>query len=379
MPLSRFKILHLISSGGLFGAENVLLSLSIELKKHNYETYIGLFNNLYNSHLELAKEARKNNLDVAIFPCRWRLDLRTILLIRRFIKEKNIDIVHCHGYKSNFYGLLSSLYLDVKLISTCHNWIGIGHKIRFYENLDKFVLNKFNKIIAVSSKIKKDVLISGIHPSKVSVIDNGVNIQKFNNPNDISYLKKEFNIPEDYRIIGTISRLTNEKGHHYFLEVAEEILHKFPKLKFIIVGDGPLKNSLREESKNLNIEKNAIFLGYRKDIPEILELIDIFVLPSLNEGMPMVLLEAMASKKAIIASNIGAISKLVINKHTGILVKPGDVFSLTKAVEFLLINKEKAKIMSECAFKKVANEFSIQKTRKEYLKVYRDLLSVNVG
>jgi len=379
MPLSRFRILHLISSGGLFGAENVLLSLSIELKKHNYETYIGLFNNLYNSHLELAKEARKNNLDVVIFPCRWRFDLRTILLIRRFIKEKNINIVHCHGYKSNFYGLLSSLCLDVKLISTCHNWIGIGHKMKFYENLDKFVLNKFNKIIAVSSKIKKDVLISGIRPSKVSVIDNGVNIQKFNNPNDVGYLKREFNIPKDHRIIGTISRLTNEKGHHYFLEAAKRTLHRFPKLKFVIVGDGPLKNGLREKAKNLNIEKNVIFLGYRKDIPEILELIDIFVLPSLNEGMPMVLLEAMASKKAIIASNIGAISKLIINKHTGILVKPGDVFSLTKAVEFLLINKEKAKIMSEGAFKKVANEFSIQKTRKEYLKVYRDLLSVNIG
>ena len=238
------QILHLISSGGFFGAENMLIELSKELLNTTFSPIIGVFKNLHNPHLEVAEEAKRNNFSVEIFPCKSKLNIKTILSLRRFLKQQKIDIIHTHGYKSNLYALASSFGKKAALITTCHNWLGEDPKMKFYAKLDKFLLNRFHKIIAVSDSVKQEILDHNVFPNKVLIINNGINLSRFNNTIKTDEIRTEFGIDGDCKVIGTVGRLSQEKGFLVFLQAAKIILRQYPKTVFLIVGDGPLRKDL---------------------------------------------------------------------------------------------------------------------------------------
>jgi len=374
------RVLHLISSTGFYGAENVIVSLAEQQKKQNFGVIIGVFLNTKNPDVEIAKESLKNKLKVQLFGCNGRLDLKVALEIRNFIKSNNIKILHCHGYKPNFYGILATSFLNVGLITTCHSWFVNSQKMRIYTWLDKFWIRKFDKIIAVSGGIKKELLESGTSENKILIINNGINTQNFKRA--IKDERKEMKtksqningITKNDKIVGTIGRLDIQKGQIYFLKAAKEVLKIYPNTKFLLVGDGPLKQRLEEKIKELNLENNITFTGFRADIPEILSLLDIFVLPSLKEGLPMALLEAMASKKPVIATDVGAIPKLIKNNKTGILIKPRNPQELSEAILSLLNDKEKAERLGNNGFLFVKKEFSSEKMAENHAQVYKEVL-----
>ena len=178
--MSRKKILQLRSSIGFFGAENVIAELTSELVPTEYQPIIGVFRNKKNPHLELVDFARKKNIESAIFDCQREFDLKTILSIRNFIRKNNIDIVQTHGYKSNFYALCATLFENIPLIATCHPWIKNSRRIKIYAKIDKFLLKKFDRIVAISEEVKQEISQAGIDNNKISIIDNGINIEVHN-------------------------------------------------------------------------------------------------------------------------------------------------------------------------------------------------------
>jgi len=372
--MNKKKILQLVSSSGFFGAENVIIELAKELLSTNFEPIIGVFNNTHSPHTEIVEEAKKYNLKVKIFTCNGQFDIRSVKAVGNFIKRNNIDIIHSHGYKSNFYALIANLFRNVSLITTCHLWTGGGFKNRIYESLDKLWIKRFDKIVTVSDELRTEVLNWGVSPSKVSTIDNGIDLNRFKGSFDTNNIRKKLNIASHFKVIGTIGRLDEQKGHIFLIESTIQFLKVFPDTIFLIVGDGSLKQKLQDKVVELSLENNFVFTGIRKDIPEILVAIDIFVLPSLSEGLPMVLLEAMAAKKPIIASGVGAIPKVIINNETGILIKPRDVDELTKSMIDLLRNKDKADLIAKNAYNKIVREFSSKKMVKEYIKIYDHIL-----
>lgn len=366
-------VLHLCSSLGFFGAENVIIELSKNMKYFGYDPIIGIFNNLYNSHLELALEAKKNGIKVKIFPCKRKLDFFTVKKIKSFIHKNNVSILNTHGYKSNFYGLFGSTKKTVK-VATNHNWIKSNIKAVIYCKLDSVFIKFFEKIIAVSDPIKQDMLKKGILEDKIAVVYNGIDAEKFQKTFDKKKLKAELKIPVNSKVLGTVGALINEKGHLYFIEAANKILKIYPEIKFLIVGDGCCRKKLEKKVDNLHIRKNIIFAGLRTDMPEIYSVMDVFVLPSLIEGMPMVLLEAMASVKPVIATNVGSVSKVVLDNNTGILVNPGDVESLSNAMLFMINNDEAAKEFAKNGLKKIQNDFLSEHMCKRYVEIYNCLL-----
>ncbi len=391
------RVLHLISSGGFFGAERVVVTLAREQIKQGLGAYVGVFKNYNNPHLEVAQNAHKCNLPVEIFDCKGRFDIKTILSIRYFLRENKIDIIHSHGYKSNFYGLLSSLNMGIKNVATCHTWYSISLKLKFYERVDKLLLKRFNKVIAISEELKHNIIECGISKKKILVIDNGIDIG-----NEEEYqkqgtealghkgkiepdggermakdrrvkIREEFGIRKDEKVVGIIGRLANSKGHIYFLEAAKKILTVFPNTKFLIVGDGPLMKDLKLKVGSLRLENKVIFTGIRRDIPEILDIIDVFVMSSLKEGMPIVLLEAMAARKPIVATRVGAIPEIIKDGYTGLLVEPGDEKKLADLIVGLLKDKEKASFLAQNGYEKVINEFSSKKMAEKYIKIYKSI------
>ena len=371
------KVLQLISSIGFFGAENVLAELALELAITDFQPIIGVIKNQKNPHLELVDFARKNDIESAIFEAQRQFDLKAITSIRNFIKGNNIDIVQTHGYKSNFYALFAALFENVNLLATCHPWIKTSPRGKAYAKIDKLLLKKFSRIVAISDQVKKEILDAGIPDNKILIVDNGINLHRFEEQFDTNEIRKQFGIPLTSQVIGTVGRLNVEKGHHILLEAAKIVIQKDPSAFFVIVGDGYLKKDLSRKAEELAIEDHLLLPGILKEIPKILSVFDIFVLPSLTEGLPMALLEAMAAKKPIIASEVGAIPKVIINNETGILIKSKNVEELANAITDLLGDKDKANLITKNAYNKIAQEFSSGRMAKKYIDIYKNILENN--
>jgi len=366
-------ILHLISSVGLFGAERVAIELSKSLKKtYQCEPIIGVIRNAYNPHEEILEEAKSSGINYAIFQCREQLDLKLVFSIREYIRKNKIDIIHCHGYKSNFYGLLASKG-QIPSVTTNHNWLTSHWKLKIYCILDSLWIRFFDRIVAVSKEVKKDMLRYKIPEEKIRVIDNGIALERFEKVVETKDIKNQLGFEENIRIIGTIGSLGMEKGHVYLLEAARQILDVIKGLKFLIIGDGPLRKQLEEKSEKLGIREHVIFMGRRKDIPELLMAMDIFVLPSIKEGLPVALLEAMAAKRPVIATKVGAIPKVIKNRDIGILVKPKDINELRDAVMNLINDPKRMELLAREGLNRVRMDFSADEMCKNYLKLYKGL------
>ncbi len=371
------KILQLISSYGFFGSENVVFELSRGLKSHEIENIIGVFENAHNPHIEIIHHAEKNNLKAKIFRCNGKVDFKTFHEIREFVREKQVSIIHTHGYKSNIYGFFIAKVdkKPIPIVSTCHNWIADDPKTRAYYWIDKFVLKWFDEVIAVSEGIKDELLGKGMPEDKIRLIYNGVNINKYDTYTGT--VRNELKINEKTKVIGTVARLTAEKGLSYLLEAFKKVVCFFSDSILIIVGDGPLGNELREKACELGISDKVIFTGKRTDLAQIYSTMDIFVLPSLKEGLPMVILEAMASRKPIIATNVGGIPGVIENGREGILVRPKSVEDLNKAIITLLKDHGVSRRLAYNAREKVVRQFSSEIMCNRYIEVYRELLQQN--
>jgi glycosyltransferase involved in cell wall biosynthesis len=366
------KILHLISSRGLYGAERVALDLCKSLKRYGCESIIGVIRNSHNPHLEVADEARKNGIDTVIFPCKAQLDINLIFRIRKYASKNQINLMHCHGYKSNFYGLFASPR-NIPIVATNHNWLASHWRLRAYRRFDSLLVRYFTRIIAVSDGVRKEMLRYGVPKEKVRIIDNGIDLTRFADTISPEVIREEFGIKKGVKVIGTVGNLGAEKGHVYLLQAAKGIVNNVESVKFFVVGDGPLRACLENEATQLGIRDNVIFTGFRTDIPNLLSTMDIFVLPSVIEGLPMVLLEAMAAKKAVVATRVGAIPKVVDNGN-GILVEPKDAAGLQKAIVSLLTNEEKRRKCASAGYETVRTRFSSERMSLEYIALYNELL-----
>jgi len=367
----RLNVLQLISSGGYFGGENVLAQLAGELKDSEwYRPVVGVFNNFRNSHLEIAEVCQKNNIETHILPCEGRFDLKAVMQLRRFIRQNKMDIIHSHGYKADVYSFFADYCLATVHVSTCHNWLGDEARMKFYAALDRLFLRKFDQVIAVSEGIKGKLIESGISSQKVTIIQNGISMNRFDIGQSGKDIRKELGIANGSAVVGTVGRLSSEKGHRILLMAAKTILEQVPGTLFIIVGDGPLKSKLQQEFNSSGI----VFTGIRNDVPDLYRAMDLFVLPSFTEGFPMVLLEAMASKLPIVATRVGEVPSL-INRENGILVEPGDVEGIKQAVVYFLRNRSIAKGMGQKGYQRVRDHFSSERMAGDYMDVYRSTMN----
>jgi glycosyltransferase involved in cell wall biosynthesis len=290
-------------------------------------------------------------------------------MIRRFIREKQIDILHTHGYKADSYGRLASMGLPVGLFATCHNWLGNDYRSKLYAAVDLFILRWFDRIAAVSEDIQERIIRNGIAPPKVSLIRNGISLEDFENRHSRSRLRREMGIPQDAIVVGTVGRISPEKGHRNLFLAARDIIAHHPEVFFLVVGDGPLRRELQVEFSSPAIH----FAGYRQDAPNLYQCMDIFVLPSLTEGLPLALLEAMAARLPVVATRVGEIPSLV-GPENGCLVEPGNSEDLREALLYSIRNYPASAAMGEEGYGRVKSRFSSAGMAGCYMKDYAEIL-----
>ncbi len=370
----NIRVLNLISSNGLFGAERVMLSLAENMNYDGTKSWVTAIRNSHNPHLEVIDEAVKDGSPAEIVDSEGRFDNRAVSQLKSIIKKNRINVINSHNYKANFLGLLASRKAKIPIIATNHLWTSSDFKLRLYELLDAFILNFFIKrIVAVSEDIKRDMVKRGIPASKIEVILNGIRIGATGADNND--LRKSLGISTDATIVAVVARLSPEKGHTFLLKAMSAILKQKTNVTLLIVGDGLLRNSLEQEAAQLGINGAVIFTGYREDIKKIYAAADIVVQPSLREGVPIALLEAMSFGKAIIATNVGGVPGLIKDNHTGILVNSGSAEEIYKALSALLNDSGMRKRLGDNAKELVKNKFSLDTMLEKYKNIYQEVLS----
>jgi glycosyltransferase involved in cell wall biosynthesis len=363
------KILQLISSGGFYGAESVLLNLSVELERLGHQCVAGIFENSANRNTEVGERAKQLGLKVIPVPCRGQMDWAAVGQVRNIVEQEGIEIMHAHGYKADFYALLARRKTGVPVSATCHNWLGRSFSTRLYGSLDRYLLRFFDGIAAVSKSVADQLIEAGVR-KEVRVIPNGVTSGFVENPPN---RRDEFGQAGQI-VVGSVGRLSSEKGTSFFVEAAARLCREFTNVSFVQVGDGPSREALEAQVRQLGIERQFTFAGQRQDMAQVYRSFDVFVLPSLMEGMPMALLEAMSAGLPVVATTVGAVPGVLCGSDIGHLVPPGDSEALAAGIRSFVVDRAKRESAGAGAKKRVEEHFSASAMARKYVDLYREIL-----
>lgn len=370
------KVLQLIGSSGLYGAENVVLNLSTGLKKGGVENHIGCFYYRGQDKPPVGRHAEALGFTTVYFTSKNKFDFTCIRDIAAYCWRNHISVIHSHGYKTSGMCLLIRLFYGIPYVITCHLLFPNLKRFFLYYYLEQICMVFAEKVIGVSEEIVHN-LGSGLVPkSKLQVIDNGIDTEATANITnyDPQKLRAELGFRNDSLLIGSLGRLTEQKDYKTFIVAAARILGSSKNCEFFIAGDGNLREELLQAAQQYGIEKNFHFLGYRKDTVNLLKLMDIFVLSSLDEGLPMAMLEAMAAGLPIVVTRVGGIPQVVINDHNGLVVDKGNPQQLADALAGFLQSSDKRKQIGANARKTILGKYSLDKMTEKHIALYNSLV-----
>ena len=363
----KILILEIINSLGSGGAESLLKNFVLEARKNKlFKIEIAT---LYSNAI-FKEEIKNAAIPIYDLDLKYKYDLRGILKIITLIKKRKYDIIHVHLFPSNLFAALSSLFLssDIKWVFSEHNIYNRRRSLKIFRILDIFIYSRYGKVICVSEQVKCALIKWLPHlKKKIIVIPNCVSLS------DLSgfHLFEKY----DYDIL-FVGRLTKAKGVDILLKAVRILKDKYrKKVKVAIAGDGSLKENLHNMAMELGINEEVKFLGVRKDIGKLMESSSIFVLPSRWEGLPMVILEAMSKGMSIIATKVGGIPEVIKNGKEGILISPEDPKALAQTINDLLENEELREKLSQAAYKKVRENYSIEAYSANMLDFYGSLVN----
>jgi glycosyltransferase involved in cell wall biosynthesis len=386
------KILHIITRLDMGGsAQNTLHSCKELSGKYEIVLVHGL--SLESGMTDLEKmvveeeiaEAKNQGVKVILLPSLVRSirpikDLKALFALIWLISKEKPDIVHTHSSKGGLLGRLAAKLCGVTpIIHTPHGHVFYGHFGPIASKMFLWIERIFSKftdrLVALTHGEKDDYIeMSVCSPEKLLTIHSGVDIRQFLHTNgNLAEKKRSLGLGPKETVIGFVGWLLPIKGPEYLLEAMDYIWPKQPDTTLVMIGKGDLDVDLRAEALRKNVNGNVKFLGWRQDIHELMPVFDIFVLPSLNEGMGRVLVEAMAAGKPVVASRVGGIPDLVRDGETGYLVPPADAKALSDAILKLLKNPDQAKLMGQRG-KESCRQYSLEAMIAKLDDLYSDLM-----
>ncbi len=329
---------HVITGLGYGGAEQVLLSIATHLDRSRFDmdVYCVVCGG------PLVPEFERVGCRVTILPEAYDpgrtfpYSPRQALQLAGELRRGAYDIVHTHLFPADVIGRFAAWVAGVpRIVKSLHN-MGTWKKGR-HRLLDRMLAGCTDAVICCSGHLREETLRQeGLPDRVVTTIYHGIDADRFRVPVDRARYAEEVGLRPDRRTVGTIGRLIEPKGHVHLLDAVPAVLQAHPDTQFLIVGDGPLKEALLARVRSQAWGERVRFLGARDDVPELLALMDVFVFPSLNEGLGVAAIEAMAANLAVVASDIRPISEVVVDGETGLLVPPGVPDALAGAINRLL-------------------------------------------
>ena len=361
------RILHITTHLNKGGITSYLSSLAEGLIKKGHDIFIA------SSGGEDEGEFLNNNIKLINIPIRTKKEISPSVLfsyfaLRRFLSRNNIDIIHAHTRVTQVLASLLSRKFRIPLVTTCHGFFN-----------PRWHRKKFpcwgHKTIAISRQVKKHLISEfKLSEENICLVHNGVDMDKIRvlSSEEIYKLKEEIGIEKETFVVGTAARFSSVKGLEYLVRALPEVLKTVSNVALLLIGYGKEEPKLKQIAKDLNIESKVIFFNPKKETHEYLCVMNIFVMPSIQEGLGISILEAQANKIPVIASNVGGIPDIIEDRQTGILVESKRESSIAKAILELIQNKNLYEKIRASAYEGVSSKFTlgqmVTKTEKVYIR-----------
>jgi glycosyltransferase involved in cell wall biosynthesis len=369
------------------GPEKTILFSVKEADPRSFRLHVAYLKSRDDAEFDLHERARKLGIDDFItIDETSRLDFGALRRLLRVLKEREIDILHCHCYKSDLYGLLLSRFHKMKLVTTAHGplaslryfWSAQNWRVRYlYDQLDLRLLRYFDHVLVVADSMRKTIGSYGVDRRKLTYVKNAIDSHFFRRaPERASVVRRQLQIPDDAVVIGAVGRLNAEKDYPNFFDAAKILLADRKNLYFTIAGKGPLEESLRKRVLALGMADRIRFLGHFHDIRQIYDALDVYVLSSTREGLPNTVLEAMAMEVPIVATDVDGVCEAVAHDREALLVPARNPACLADGIRCLLDNPCLRDRLRRAARQKVEQEFSFARRMRRVENIYRKVMGV---
>jgi glycosyltransferase involved in cell wall biosynthesis len=323
---------------------------------------------------QFINEAHRKNLNLVLLNQHATIDPSLLFQARKVLLETGANIVQTHGYKSNLIGFLLRRVCSHPWIGFAHGYTDDSNKIRFYNMLDRAVLGYADRVVTVSGSTKRLLVRSGVKESRISLIYNAVDPDEDKPTLDSHVVKKNYGIRVGQKVVGVVGRLNPEKGQLVFLKAFRSVLKIFPDVKALIIGDGQDRRNLEDYCKQNGMDGNVVFTGYQENMANFYQVLDILVLPSLSEGLPNAVLEAMSFGVPVVAASVGGVPEVIYDEN-GVLVPPGDHEALADRMTKLLRNDQLRQALGVKGRNSLYPNFSPSYRAQQIVELYKDLLS----
>ncbi len=370
------RVLHIISSTIFAGGEHQMLELARGLRPLGYTVELLVFyrqqRGLPSAH-PMVDVARRAGFQTDQQPDPSRLSPRMFLTLLSRLASTSYDLVHTHGYKANILGTVAAWLAGVPYVATVHLHTRDTAWLRLYQRLDLWVLRRLPRVIAVSHYLRGELIEAGLGPARVVAVHNAIDLDAFV-ARARAPLLLDMSDDQDGPIITCIARLTPQKGHADLLAAAPAVLARWPSACFWMIGEGFLRPELEAQAVRLGVAPAVRFLGYRDDVPLLVGTSDIVVLPSRREGFGLVLLEALALSKPVVATAVGGVPEVIRDGETGWLVPPAQPQALARAIIEVLDDRDRAARVAAAGQADVRHRFSVEVMARQTAEVYAQVL-----
>ena len=370
--MKPIKVFYLITGLHVGGAEQLLLQLVRCLDRSRYEPVVAAL-----VGGELIPEFEKAGVRVYNLRMRHKLDLRAAFSLRRLLLQEQPEILHTHLVHADLLGRVVGRWCGVPVIVTTLHMLEDIRCRWFFKTLDRWASRLNNALIAVSEEVKRScVRVERLDSSRIHVIPNAIEKMGPFDSTERQSRRQRLHLPKEAWLVGVVSRLEEpRKGHRVLLEAMSRLVPRWPHLHCVLIGDGLGRQSLEAYTQALGLQRNVTFLGTQHDIGAWLSALDLFVLPSLHEGSPIALLEAMAAGCPIIATRVGGVPEMLPDQEAGLLVSAGDANALAPAMERLLTNRNLAAQLGSAAQRRFDQKFEMRQVVRQTEVLYDLLLN----
>ena len=363
------RVLHLGSPAGLYGAERWIIALVGHLDTAQVHSIVGVINDAPGNRLELCEQARARGVETHVIEAFGKFNASSVSSLRRFIRERQIDILHTHGYKTDLVGLLATLGTRCRLISTPHGWtVEADLKLRIYEGLDRLSFAFMAAVAPLSEQLRLELARMPWLRRKLHLIRNGVDLSEVRAAPASCPELEQVKTRGEFAL-GYIGRLVTAKGIDHLLRALALLPER--RVHLCMIGEGPQREELEALARELGVAAQVTFHGYRADRLSFLKQMDAFVLPSLSEGIPRCVLEAMAANVPVIATDIPGCRAVIEHGKTGLLAPVADANGLATAIARLIDDPALRARLAAAARAHVEGEFSAATMALRYQQLYR--------
>ena len=374
-PVVVFDTRVVTGSGG--GPDKTILNSPRFLDRLGYRMLCGYLHPPGDpGYAEIERKAERYRAPLISLEDRGPWDWRVVKALLAVCKRENVTIWHGHDYKTNALGLLLKKLWPMRLVTTVHGWVHHTKRTPLYYRIDKYCLPRYERVVSVSDDLFEACAKAGVKPERNVLLENAIDTEEYTRRHATVAAKAKLDLPTQGLLIGAGGRLEHEKAFDVLIRSVKELRERNLDVRLVIVGEGSDRTRLTALANELGIADRVHLVGWQSDVKAYFEAMDVFALSSLREGLPNVLLEAMAMEVPCVATRIAGIPKLIEHGVSGLLVEAGDQTAMTTALHRLLADSDERETFRRAGRRTVETRYSFPVRMQKLARIYDELLGL---